>query len=198
MIPLVPVLVAAVSLIILFFVFGKKPVAISKGYYDDTITVNIRPPGQKANQLAVARTLYALRNKLVKFTQEAKVQFPDNVFVKQIHKNWDQKLSELSYANDTIAVSKRKTSISICVMSESGEIADINALTYAAIHELAHVGIAEYNGHDQKFWRVMRQLLEMAEVLGYYRYSEQQTVCQRKLGQNILGCVKAGSCPSQI
>ena len=60
-----------------------------------------------------------------------------------------------------------KKDVYLCVKDHKDEYYDKNFLRYVAIHELAHAHCDEI-GHTPKFYRIMDELLEKAEELGFY------------------------------
>ena len=60
--------------------------------------------------------------------------------------------------------------IFVCLRNkQTGEIADINTLTYVSIHELSHVMSSEV-GHTDQFWSNFKSLLRQAMALNIYTY----------------------------
>jgi hypothetical protein len=60
-----------------------------------------------------------------------------------------------------------KKKIYLCLKDENNEYYEFNMLMYVAIHELSHV-VCDEIGHTQKFHRIFREMLELAEQKNIY------------------------------
>jgi predicted metal-dependent hydrolase len=87
------------------------------------------------------------------------------------------------------SVDKKKIIFCLRARDKSGNLTDINTLTYVAIHELAHLATVEV-GHTEKFWKNFKWLLQIAEKNGIYNYvdysSSPQPYCGIVISSNIL------------
>ncbi len=132
---------------------------------------------QKANLLGqLVENLYSLKNHLVKnknkFTEYAE-------YIDLLAKNFNEGVTSV-YETDpdsnltSYSVNKGEE-LSFCLRSKkTGEIHDINLLTYVGIHEISHIACPEI-GHGNLFKKIFRMFAQEAINIGIYKkvdYSE--------------------------
>lgn len=116
----------------------------------------------------------------------------------RIRDNWTGEFSEMEFGSKNIAHSIAKSDVHMCVRDRSGNLADTNAAMYVLLHEFAHIATEEI-GHTDTFWKNFRYILEIAERLGMYKlHAKTETLCDRKIGESPLVCVRNGNCESQL
>jgi hypothetical protein len=76
-------------------------------------------------------------------------------------------VSSLKFYEGKKSYTINKKKIYLCLKDENGEYYDFNMLMYVSIHELSHV-ICDEIGHTQKFHRIFRNMLELAEQKNIY------------------------------
>lgn len=60
--------------------------------------------------------------------------------------------------------------IALCLRNTNNNLHDINTLMFVAIHELAHNYNVDEIGHTNHFWKLMKQILDIAEKHKLYTY----------------------------
>ncbi len=132
---------------------------------------------QKANLLGqLVENLYAIKNHLVK----NKNKFPEySEYIDLLSKNFNEGVTSV-YETDpesnltSYSVNKGEE-LSFCLRSKkTGEIHDINLLTYVGIHEISHIACPEI-GHGDLFKKIFRMFAQEAINIGVYKkvdYSE--------------------------
>ena len=60
--------------------------------------------------------------------------------------------------------------IALCLRNTNNDLHDINTLMFVAIHELAHNYNVGEIGHTNHFWKLMKQILDIAEKHKLYTY----------------------------
>jgi predicted metal-dependent hydrolase len=132
---------------------------------------------QKANLLGqLVENLYALKNHLVKNKSKFS-EYQD--YIELLSKNFDESKTSV-YETDpesnltSYSVNKGEE-LSFCLRSKkTGELHDINLLTYVGIHEISHIGCPEI-GHGDLFKKIFRMFAQEAINIGIYKkvdYSE--------------------------
>lgn len=159
-----------------------------------TYEVRRRPDAQQ-----VADRLATLEKTLHAFLRSGTEAIPGDARLATIRRRWDGTLAETE-AREDVAFTVDKRSISLCLRDGNGHLEDLNASMFVLLHELAHV-CTQSHGHDPEFWESMKFLLELAERLGFYKYTQHtasSTYCGHSLGSSPLTCVKQQTCASLL
>jgi hypothetical protein len=169
----------------------QEAAATKKKYYVRDV------PGREE----VADRLAALETSLKTLLDTVDAQFPGDPRIRAIRSRWSGTLSEIARPGD-IAYSVNKRTVHMCVRDpETGRMEPWNSTMYVLLHEAAHLATDTW-GHPPEYWANFRWLLEVAEHLGAYDYEDFRTKmvlhCGRKLGSNVLECVRDKSCPSSL
>lgn len=123
-----------------------------------------------------ADRLARTRAKLLRLMREIKVAHPDKALVKQIERNFDAAPSRFSESTPdasytSYSVNKgEKVYMCLRQRNEREELVDENVITFVAIHEMAHIGTADV-GHTPQFWNNFAWLLQKAEALQIYEFT---------------------------
>ena len=146
----------------------------------------------KANLLGqLVEKLYILKNHMVKNIEE----FPEhNTHIKMLCDNFKENKTTV-YETDpessltSYSVNKGEE-LSFCLRSKkTGEMHDINLLTYVGIHEISHIACPEI-GHGDLFKKIFRVFAIEAIKIGIYNkvdYSEHPTeYCGMILSSSIV------------
>jgi hypothetical protein len=154
-------------------------------------------------QQLVADRLGSIRQNLeriVTFASSSPKYNKDHRIIRLV-KRWPYtSISETSSNSTDAAFSYNKgQTIAFCVRDKSGALEDLNTSMFVAIHELAHVATAGYNGHDTEFFDTMRFLLKIAiEDVGVYQYRPYETqptsYCGHDIAVSPFTCYKNGTC----
>ena len=156
----------------------------------------VLPSGDTA---AAADMLATLEDKTREFFAAAVNKYPKDSTIKKIQKQFGS-LTEIPQS-DTIAYTLDKKDLFICLRDKAGNFQDIDDLFFVLLHELAHVTNSSY-GHDEKFWKQFKKILEMAvelEFLPYKNYENYSVVvCGKTINSNPSSCVYQGSCESEL
>lgn len=152
-----------------------------------------------------AETLAQLEARLAQFLDLAEPLAPGDARLARIRRRWKHHstrggLSEAAGDGNDVAYTEDKETIYVCVRDPTtGRVENLNNAVYVLLHELGHVSTTEY-GHTAAFWSNFRFLLELAERTGTYTYADHAdtTYCGHPLGENVVKCVHAKTCDSQI
>lgn len=126
---------------------------------------------QKANLLGqLVENLYLLKNHLVKNRDNLKDY---SEYIDLLSKNFNEGKTSV-YETDpdsnltSYSVNKGEE-ISFCLRSKkTGELHDINLLTYVGIHEISHIACPEI-GHGDLFKKIFRMFAQEAVNIGIYK-----------------------------
>jgi hypothetical protein len=151
---------------------SKYPMCLVKAEVDgEQYLVRNLPDKQDAsNRLA------RVRQKLIKLRSYVDVKFPDKPFVKQMMKNFDCSAARFSESTPdaqytSYSVNKGEK-IFMCLRqrNDKEELVQENIILFVAIHEMSHVGTSSI-GHTPEFWNHFAWLLQQAEAIDIYKYT---------------------------
>jgi len=155
---------------------------------------------KRENYIDAANTLAVLEDRARMFIIEATAKYPDDVTLKRIQKYWTGTISEIPQS-ETIAYALEKKDLFMCVRDDNGNIQNTDDLLFVLLHELSHIMNSSY-GHDERFWKQFKKVLEMANDLGYLPYEnyDQKSVkvCGKTITSNPATCVFNGTCVSEL
>ncbi len=124
-----------------------------------------------------ADRLARTRGKLLRLMKDLKQAHPDKPMVQQILRNFDaapERFSEstpdASYTSYSVNKGEK---VYMCLRqrNEKEELVDENIITFVALHEMAHIGTSEI-GHTPMFWNNFGWLLERAEEIQIYQFTD--------------------------
>lgn len=124
-----------------------------------------------------ADRLARTRAKLLRLMRALKQSHPEKPLVTQMLRNFDADPSRFSESTPdatytSYSVNKgEKVYMCIRQRNESEELVDENVITFVALHELAHIGTHEI-GHTPLFWNNFAWLLQRAEEVQIYEYTD--------------------------
>ena len=151
---------------------SKYPVALTQSKVDgEMYLVRNLPDKQDA-----ADRLARVRGKLIQLREYLKNKYYDKKFVKQMIDNFDcsaQRFSESTPDAQYTSYSVNKgEKIFMCLRQrdEKENLVQENVIVFVALHEMSHVGTSSI-GHTPEFWNHFAWLLEQAEELGVYKYT---------------------------
>jgi predicted metal-dependent hydrolase len=164
------------SLIIIFiyiFLFLNRNNVIYIETYTGTkyLVANDNMKQDAANLLDnIVKTMF----KLKKYLYEKIKDYPDYAsYIKQLNDNLNEDKTTI-YETDpntnltSYSVNKGEE-VAFCLKSKkTGQLHDINLMTYVALHEMAHIGCPE-TGHGELFKKVFKFLTERAIELNLYK-----------------------------
>jgi hypothetical protein len=151
---------------------SKYPMTYVKSDVDgDNYLVRNLPDKQDA-----ANRLARVRSKLIKLRAYLDVKYPDKPFVKQMMKNFDcsaERFSESTPDAQYTSYSVNKgEKVFMCLRqrNEKEELVQENIILFVALHEMSHVGTSSI-GHTPEFWNHFAWMLQQAEALKIYEYT---------------------------
>jgi hypothetical protein len=151
---------------------SKYPVALTQSNVDgEMYLVRNLPDKQDA-----ADRLARVRGKLIQLREYLKNKYYDKKFVKQMIDNFDcsaQRFSESTPDAQYTSYSVNKgEKIFMCLRQrdEKENLVQENVIVFVALHEMSHVGTSSI-GHTPEFWNHFAWILEQAEELGVYKYT---------------------------
>ena len=123
-----------------------------------------------------ADRLARTRAKLIRLMRDLKQSHPEKAFVIQMARNFDadparfsESTPDASYTSYSVNKGEK---VYMCLRqrNEREELVDENVITFVALHELAHIGTADV-GHTPAFWNNFGWLLQRAEEIQIYEYT---------------------------
>lgn len=161
---------------------GLAALAYKQGSYEMahvTSTVDnekylVRNLGDKQE---AADRLARTRAKLLRLMTALKQSHADKPLVAQILRNFDAAPSRFSESTPdasytSYSVNKgEKVFMCLRQRNEKEELVDENIITFVAIHEMGHIGTHEI-GHTPLFWNNFGWLLQRAEEIQIYQYTD--------------------------
>ncbi len=173
------ILISVIVIIIYIFLFINRNnvIYIESSTGTKFLVHKDKDKQQKANLLGqLVENLYSIKNHLVK----NKNKFPEySEYIDLLSKNFNEGVTSV-YETDpesnltSYSVNKGEE-LSFCLRSKkTGEIHDINLLTYVGIHEISHIACPEI-GHGDLFKKIFRMFAQEAINIGVYKkvdYSE--------------------------
>ena len=161
---------------------GMAALAYQKGSHE-MAAVNSSVDGKAyvvrnlADKQDAADRLARTRAKLLRLMRDLVQTHPTKPFVVQMDRNFDADPSRFSEstpdASYTSYTANKGEKVYMCLRqrNEREELVDENIITFVALHELAHIGTAEV-GHTPTFWNNFGWLLERAEGVGVYTFTD--------------------------
>jgi WLM domain len=151
---------------------SKYPMTLVKSSADgeDYLVRNLPDKQDAANRLA------RVREKLIKLRTYVDVKFPYKPFVKQMMKNFDCSAARFSESTPdaqytSYSVNKgEKVFMCLRQRNDKEELVQENIILFVAIHEMSHVGTSSI-GHTPEFWNHFAWLLQQAEAIKIYQYT---------------------------
>jgi hypothetical protein len=161
-------------------------------------TYHVIPSG---NIQKAADTLALLENHAKDFLGKIDASmYDDTTFFKKTSR-WSGTISEIPISSESIAYSLDKTDIFMCIRDQDGHIHEFDDLFFVLLHEIAHTQNDTY-GHDDGFWKVFKQLLELANKVGALRFKnydrQSVVVCGKRIESNPMSCVVERECFSEL
>lgn len=183
-----------VFIIILFFLsFYVKEQFVEIEYVKSSYDNKKYLVRNESDKKEAARILSIINSKLLELIEVLKKKYPEDERTKRVVKNYNPKaISEGSEDKKYTSYSINKgEKIVFCLRlrDKENKLADVNTLTYVAIHELGHLATKEI-GHVDVFWKNFKWLLNIAREHGIYKYVDYsvnpQPYCGLVISSNIL------------
>jgi len=151
----------------------------------------------KGDTQQAADTLASLEIQIKDFVKTAAVAYPGHN-LERVRFNG---ITELPPTNETVAFTMDKRDLFLCIRDADGNVQNFEDLMFILLHEIAHMANPTH-GHDERFWKQFKKILEMAHELGYVPYKDYDkysaTVCGTEITSNPLTCVFNGRCKSML
>ena len=151
---------------------GKYPMAYVQSTVDGEryYVRNLSDKQQAADRLA------RVRRKLTDLKEYLEKKHMDKPFVAQMVQNFTGLASQFSEStpeavHTSYTVDKQKVFMCLRQRNADEELVSENIITFVALHELAHVG-TESIGHTPEFWNNFAWLLQQAEGIKIYQYTD--------------------------
>jgi hypothetical protein len=152
------------------------------------------------NCAAAADMIATLEANVRQLLERCETVVPGDKRFANIRSRWSGRLVEID-GTDNIAYSMGKSDVSLCVRRSDGSVENYNDLMFVLLHELSHIANETY-GHDDKFWKTFKFVLEVADKTGVYTFQdygrESVSVCGKVISTTPLACVKSGECFSEL
>ena len=130
-----------------------------------------------ADKQDAADRLARTRGKLLRLMRSLKQTHPEKPIVQQILRNFDAAPSRFSESTPdasytSYSVNKgEKVYMCLRQRNEREELVDENVITFVALHEMSHIGTPEI-GHTPMFWNNFGWILERAEEIQIYQFTD--------------------------
>jgi hypothetical protein len=165
--------IIAVAWIALYMKGSKYPVSLTKSNVDGEyyLVRNMEDKQEAADRLARVREKILI---LRKYLQQTHMSKP---FVKQLIENFDCSASRFSESTPdaqytSYSVNKgEKVFMCLRQRDEKEHLVDENVILFVALHEMSHVGTSSI-GHTPEFWNHFAWILEQAEHVKIYKYTD--------------------------
>jgi hypothetical protein len=125
-----------------------------------------------------ANLMATLRVKLVKLCDALEKKYPDKEQVKRMVQNFRSDpyrfIEATPDSEHTSSTVNKGESIHMCLRQREGHdesLVNENVMMFVALHEFGHV-ITESVGHEPEFWNNFGWLLQEAEAMNLYRYTD--------------------------
>jgi hypothetical protein len=151
---------------------GKYPMAYVESTVDkERYYVRNLPDKQQA-----ADRLARVREKTIQLRDHLEKTHGNIQFVKQILKNFQASPDQFSEStpeavHTSYTVDKEKVFMCLRQRNEREELVQENVIMFVGLHEIAHVG-TESIGHTPEFWNNFAWLLQQAEKIKIYTYTD--------------------------
>lgn len=131
---------------------------------------NLPDKEEAANRLA------RIRINLCKLKNYMGEKYSNIPFVKQLIENFNCEADQFSEStpeavHTSYTVDKEKVFMCLRQRNDKEELVSENVLTFVALHEMAHMGTSTI-GHSPDFWNNFAWLLQRAEELKIYEYTD--------------------------
>lgn len=161
---------------------GLAAMAYKQGSYDMAHVTSTVDGGRYLvrnlpDKQEAADRLARTRAKLMRLIRDLKQTHGTKAFVVQMAKNFDADPSRFSESTPdasytSYSVNKgEKVYMCLRQRNEREELVDENIIMFVALHELAHIGTSDV-GHTPQFWNNFGWVLERAEALHVYEYTD--------------------------
>lgn len=142
-----------------------------------------------ANVLAVLKEkMFTLRDRLDEDESDPVMKKAVARLKKYLNSSTDITETPIDSNNTSYTINKGEK-ISFCVRSKkTGDIHDINLLTYVAIHEISHIACEEED-HTELFWKIFGYLAQKAEGFGLYQKIDFNSKPEEYCGMDIKDSV---------
>lgn len=169
------------ALVLIILVIGYIALWVKQGKYPMAY-VESRVDGQRyyvrnlPDKQNAADRLARVRKRLKRLRDHLAQTQTDKMFVQQLIENFDALPEQFSEStpeavHTSYTVDKQKVFMCLRQRNTQEELVDENIITFVALHEMAHVGTASI-GHTPDFWNNFAWLLQQAESLGVYEFTD--------------------------
>jgi len=167
------VTLVTVSWVAMYYKGSKYPMSLTKSTVDQQyyLVRNLPDKQEAADRLGRVRAKILILRKHLEQTHKSKP------FVKQMIDNFDCSASRFSESTPeaqytSYSVNKGEK-IFMCLRqrNEQEELVNENIILFVALHEMSHVGTASI-GHTPEFWNHFAWVLEQAEHVKIYQYTD--------------------------
>jgi len=167
------VTLVAASWVAMYYKGSKYPMSLTKSTVDQQyyLVRNLPDKQEAADRLGRVRAKILILRKHLEQTHKSKP------FVKQMIDNFDCSASRFSESTPeaqytSYSVNKGEK-IFMCLRqrNEQEELVNENIILFVALHEMSHVGTASI-GHTPEFWNHFAWVLEQAEHVKIYQYTD--------------------------
>lgn len=162
-----------IAWIAMYFKGSKYPVSLTQSTIDQEhyLVRNLPDKQEAADRLARVRQKILILRKYLDQTHGGKP------FVKQLLNNFDCSAARFSESTPdaqytSYSVNKgEKVFMCLRQRDEEEHLVDENIVLFVALHEMSHVGTSSI-GHTPEFWNHFAWVLEQAEHVNIYKYTD--------------------------
>jgi hypothetical protein len=162
-----------IAWVAMYFKGSKYPVSLTQSTIDQEhyLVRNLPDKQEAADRLARVRQKILILRKYLEQTHGGKP------FVKQLLNNFDCSAARFSESTPdaqytSYSVNKgEKVFMCLRQRDEKEQLVDENIILFVALHEMSHVGTSSI-GHTPEFWNHFAWVLEQAEHVNIYKYTD--------------------------
>ena len=169
------------TLVVVILVFGYVGLWMKQGKYPMAY-VESSVDGQRyyvrnlPDKQTAADRMARVRKRLCSLKDHIAAKHGNKPFVKQLVDNFQCGSDQFSEStpdalHTSYTVDKEKVFMCLRQRDTHERLVDENIITFVALHEVAHMGTSSI-GHTPDFWNNFAWLLEQAEALGVYQFTD--------------------------
>jgi len=165
--------IIAVAWVAMFFKNSKYPMSLTKSNVDQQYYL-VRNLGDKQE---AADSLARVREKIVRLRKYLEQTHMSKPFVKQLITNFDCSADRFSESTPdaqytSYSVNKgEKVYMCLRQRDDKETLVNENIILFVALHEMSHVGTSSI-GHTPEFWNHFAWILEQAEHMKIYSFTD--------------------------
>lgn len=170
-----------ISIFVILIIFIIYYISYKYYFYDKSVYLQsnednklylLKNTKNKYKKVEIIDKLVNSLYQLLDYLESKDIKINESNIKKIKEKLKDSEIMENLTNTDTSYTINKGEKIIICLADrKTDKLYDYNLLIYVLIHELAHIMNSTY-GHDKAFKKTFRQLVDIAEEIGIYKYED--------------------------